>query len=97
MPTELVGDRIRWFNDKAERVGPALADHNGELDVPVKTCKGCRYFGVHDFHYYYCSEQPAQNQDPQMAGSACYPWRGAGTQFSRWPDARGCPHDTEIK
>lgn len=86
--------RVIWLNEKASRLGPALTDHNGELDVPVKTCVGCVHFGIHDWHYYYCSDQHAQNQDDPLNGWA-YPWPGAGKQFSRWPDAAGCQQEKE--
>jgi hypothetical protein len=76
------------------RTGPTLTDHNGELDTPVKTCKGCVHFGVHEWHHYYCSAQKAQNRNPEY--SSPYPWRGAGAQMNR-PDAENCPYDKETQ
>lgn len=85
---------VIWRNPNVTRVGPALTDHNGELDKPVKTCVGCTHFGVHDWHYYYCSAQPSQNRNPEY--SSPYPWRGAGAQMNS-PNAQDCPYDKENK
>jgi hypothetical protein len=84
---------VIWINPKATRVGPELTDLNGDLDHKVKRCPGCRHFGIHDYHYFYCSAQYAENQ--KADAKYAYPWRGAGKHFSRWPDAAGCPHDKE--
>jgi DNA-directed RNA polymerase sigma subunit (sigma70/sigma32) len=55
-------------------------------------CTGCKHLGIHDFHYFYCAGQDAQNKDP--ANKVPYPWRGAGTQLHRgpYPD-QGCPYE----
>lgn len=81
--------RVVWISPVNKgTIGYAMTDHNGELDESVKTCKGCQHFGVHDWHYYYCSMQYATNQQPNY--SSPYPWRGAGALMHR-PDAENCP------
>lgn len=80
-------ERVVWINPKNKGVkGYKLTDQNGDLDSPVRSCVGCQHFGVHDFHYVYCSAQYADNQRPDT--DYVYPWRGAGTHID---DATNCP------
>lgn len=71
----------------------------GGTDGPVMTeyglrCWGdagrCKHFGLHDFHYPYCSAQPSENDG--------YPWPGAGRHIRlENPDSPSskCPYSIE--
>lgn len=82
--------------------GPHETDLQGNLDKPVKFCMTyegrCKYFGVHDGHYFYCAAQDAENKHAKP-GQYAYPWAGAGKQIrSPHPDD-GCPYlkgDTDV-
>lgn len=93
LPTKTDGDtpqRVVWVNSVSKGVaGYAMHDCNGELSEPVRTCSGCQHFGIHDWHYYYCSAQ--YNENNQSPGTSyVYPWRGAGKQMRR-SNAENCP------
>ena len=75
--------------------GPVLTDQDGNLSVPISMCAWrehrCKFFGVHDWHYFYCAAQDAQNKHPHVSHGDAYPWAGAGKQLrSNEPDS-GCP------
>ncbi len=60
-------------------------DHIGQTfnQEGYLTCRGCKHYGIHDFHYEYCSAQPMKQEG--------YPWPGAGRQLPVLASSRGCP------
>lgn len=66
----------------------------GTRDGPTKneygkdTCIGCKYLGIHDWHYPYCAAQKDPNNEGKDDG---YPWRDAGTHIFRTTPNAGCP------
>lgn len=75
---------MKTFPIKPNREGPDWTDENGELETPYLSCQGCKHLGVHDYHYFYCGAQDAQNQrHTAFVGdfSYAYPWPGAGKQL----------------
>jgi len=68
--------------------GPQLTDFNGELHVPIWSCRTgeacCNYFSIHEGHHFYCAAQPIEGQT--------YPAPGAGKQLADPRPDLGCPY-----
>lgn len=76
--------------------GYLLTDQRGELSTPVRMCVGeghrCIHAGVHDWHYFYCAAQDADNKHAPP-GEFAYPWPGAGKHLHAGPyPNRDCPY-----
>ncbi len=66
---------------KGTREGPIRTEYGTD------TCVGCKYLGIHDWHYPYCAAQKNPNND----GKDGYPWRDAGTHIPLARPNSGCP------
>lgn len=64
----------------SEREGPILTDENGELDKSYLTCRGCKWFRVHDWHYYFCRDLGDKTKEDR-------PYSGGG-----WRQLHRAPH-----
>lgn len=75
--------------------GPIWNDEDGNLPEEVPHCAWgadqCTHLGIHDYHYFYCSAQDAENKHGQRDGYA-YPWPGAGKQLLHNEPDGGCPY-----
>lgn len=75
--------------------GPELSNCGGELAIPIQICGNCKYLGVHDMHYFYCSAQDAPNKHAGPKEYA-YPWHGAGIRLQDDTPNDGCPFKNRV-
>jgi len=74
--------------------GPIFTDQDGGLNIKIPMCgwgdRTCRHLGVHEFHYYYCAAQDAENKHA-APNEFAYPWHGAGKHLFGGPYPKNCP------